>query len=60
MAQPTIRDVAALAGVAPSTVSVVLNEVEGARVSSDTRRRVREAAEVRGTESAASPARPAA
>lgn len=48
MAQPTIRDVAALAGVAPSTVSVVLNEVEGARVSSDTRRRVREAAEVLG------------
>ncbi len=48
MQHPRIRDVAGLAGVAPSTVSVVLNEVEGARVADDTRRRIREAAEVLG------------
>ena len=48
MPHPRLRDVAALAGVAVSTVSVVLNEVDGARVSDDTRRRVLEAAEVLG------------
>lgn len=48
MTHPTIRDVAALAGVAASTVSVVLNEVDGARVSDPTRQRVREAAELLG------------
>lgn len=48
MRPPRIRDVAALAGVAPSTVSVVLNEVADSRISDDTRRRVQEAAEVLG------------
>lgn len=48
MSHPRIRDVAALAGVAPSTVSVVLNAVEGARVADDTRRRIHEAAEILG------------
>ena len=43
--RPTIKDVAVLAGVSPSTVSVVLNYVDGARVAEDTRRRVTEAAE---------------
>jgi LacI family transcriptional regulator len=42
--RPTIRDVASHAGVSPSTVSVILNAVEGARVADDTRRRVTEAA----------------
>jgi len=42
--RPNIKDVAAMAGVSPSTVSVVLNAVDGARVSQDTRRRVEEAA----------------
>lgn len=41
---PGIKDVAALAGVSPSTVSVVLNAVDGARVAETTRRRVVEAA----------------
>jgi LacI family transcriptional regulator, galactose operon repressor len=45
---PRITDVAARAGVSPSTVSVVLNDVSGARVSEDTRRRVAEAAELLG------------
>lgn len=48
MGRPSIRDVAALAGVAVSTVSVVLNEVEGARASSATRQRVQEAARTLG------------
>lgn len=48
MRPPRIRDVAALAGVAPSTVSVVLNDVSGSRVSDDTRRRIHEAADVLG------------
>ncbi len=42
--RPRIRDVAELAGVAPSTVSVVLNDTEGARVAGSTRDRVRAAA----------------
>ncbi len=41
MTQPRIRDVAALAGVAASTVSVVLNDTAGARVKGSTRERVR-------------------
>jgi LacI family transcriptional regulator len=45
---PRITDVAARAGVSPSTVSVVLNAVDGARVSEPTRRRVVEAAELLG------------
>jgi LacI family transcriptional regulator len=48
--RPTIKDVADLAGVSPSTVSVVLNGVDGARVAQDTRRRVTEAAERLGYE----------
>ncbi|WP_347350648.1 LacI family DNA-binding transcriptional regulator [Intrasporangium sp.] len=48
MKPPRIRDVAALAGVAPSTVSVVLNDVAASRISDDTRRRVHEAAEALG------------
>lgn len=48
MPHPNIRDVAAMAGVAVSTVSVVLNAVDGARVSDATRRRVQEAAELLG------------
>ena len=39
-----IKDVARLAGVSASTVSVILNQVEGARVSEATRSRVEEAA----------------
>jgi LacI family transcriptional regulator len=46
--RPGIKDVAALAGVSPSTVSVVLNDVHGARVADDTRRRVFTAAEQLG------------
>ncbi|HLT82712.1 MAG TPA: LacI family DNA-binding transcriptional regulator, partial [Phototrophicaceae bacterium] len=42
--KPRIRDVAELAGVAPSTVSVVLNDTAGARVAGSTRDRVRAAA----------------
>lgn len=45
MAPANIRDVAARAGVAVSTVSVVLNAVDGARVSDATRKRVRQAAQ---------------
>lgn len=48
MTQPRIRDVAALAGVAASTVSVVLNDTAGARVKGSTRERVRAAAEQLG------------
>jgi LacI family transcriptional regulator len=48
--RPGIRDVAALAGVSPSTVSVVLNAVDGARVAEETRRRVTEAAAALGYE----------
>lgn len=46
--KPRIRDVAALAGVAQSTVSVVLNNTAGARVKESTRQRVRAAAEQLG------------
>jgi LacI family transcriptional regulator len=48
--RPGIKDVAAAAGVSPSTVSVVLNAVDGARVAEDTRRRVTEAAATLGYE----------
>jgi LacI family transcriptional regulator len=47
---PTIKDVAALASVSPTTVSMVLNAVAGARVAEDTRRRVVDAAETLGYE----------
>jgi LacI family transcriptional regulator len=43
-----ISDVARLAGVAPSTVSAVLNDVTGARVADGTRERVRRAADELG------------
>src|SRR3954447_22935305 len=41
---PTMIDVAALAGVSQTTVSLVLNNAMGARLSAATRQRVREAA----------------
>lgn len=41
----SIRDVAAEAGVSPTTVSHALNEVGSARISEQTRQRVRETAE---------------
>jgi LacI family transcriptional regulator len=44
----TIRDVAQHAGVSPSTVSVVLNETNGARVAPETRRRIAESAKLLG------------
>ena len=44
----TSQDVADLAGVSRTTVSLVLNEVEGTHISSETRQRVREAAEELG------------
>lgn len=40
-----IRDVAAAAGVSATTVSHVLNDVDGVRVAEDTRARVRDAAD---------------
>jgi LacI family transcriptional regulator len=43
-ASPTMMDVAALAGVSQTTVSLVLNNSLGARLSASTRARVREAA----------------
>jgi LacI family transcriptional regulator len=48
--RPGIKDVAELAGVSPSTVSVVLNAVDGARVAEITRQRVTEAAAALGYE----------
>jgi LacI family transcriptional regulator len=44
----TIREVAAMAGVAVSTVSAVLNDTGGARVASATRARVLEAVDLLG------------
>jgi LacI family transcriptional regulator len=44
-AKPGITDVATAAGVSISTVSVALNDVAGARVNPETRRRIREAAD---------------
>jgi LacI family transcriptional regulator len=41
---PTMMDVAAAAGVSQTTVSLVLNNIEGARLSAATRQRVRDAA----------------
>lgn len=46
--RPTSADVARLAGVSRTTVSFVLNEREDARISSETRRRVLDAAEQLG------------
>lgn len=43
-ARPRIKDVAALAGVAPSTVSAVLNDLNSPRAGAGTRERVLEAA----------------
>ncbi|MFG6199668.1 LacI family DNA-binding transcriptional regulator [Nonomuraea sp. JJY05] len=43
--RPSIRDVAREAGVSITTVSRALNDVEGARLPDETRRRVRETAE---------------
>ena len=48
--KPGIADVAAAAGVSISTVSVALNDVAGARVSPQTRQRIRDAAERLGYE----------
>lgn len=42
---PTVRDVARLAGVSPTTVSFVLNGVESVHISPATRQRVLEAAD---------------
>lgn len=42
--RPTMTDVARLAGVSQSSVSLVLNDMPGARISEATRRRVLEAA----------------
>jgi LacI family transcriptional regulator len=44
----TSKDVADLAGVSRTTVSLVLNEVEGIHISPETRQKVREAAEKLG------------
>ena len=41
--RPTSRDVARLAGVSQTTVSLVLNNVAGAAITPETRARVREA-----------------
>ena len=43
MTRPTGKDVARLAGVSRTTVSLVLNHVPGIRISEDTRRRIMEA-----------------
>lgn len=44
MRSPTIGDVARVAGVSPTTVSFVLNDVSGSRISAVTRDRVRASA----------------
>ncbi len=44
-AGPTMTEVAAEAGVSQTTVSLVLNDAQGARLSSETRERVFEAAQ---------------
>jgi LacI family transcriptional regulator len=46
--RPRIKDVAEQAGVSTATVSVVLNNVAGARVATETRERVQAAAEALG------------
>ena len=46
--RPTMTDIALAAGVSQATVSLVLNEVPNARVSSDTRARVKEVAQSLG------------
>ncbi len=43
--RPTMTDVARAAGVSQSTVSMVLNQISGARLSADTRKRVLRAAQ---------------
>lgn len=55
---PTMMDVAAAAGVSQTTVSLVLNDTVGARLSQATRQRVREAARSLGY-ALARPAAPA-
>lgn len=45
MKRATALDVARAAGVSPTTVSFVLNNIEGMRISSETRNRVRQVAE---------------
>jgi LacI family transcriptional regulator len=48
--RPTMTDVARIAGVSQSSVSLVLNAMTGARISADTRQRVMEAARQIGYE----------
>src|SRR5215475_5885224 len=48
--RPTMTDVAAIAGVSQSSVSLVLNRMVGARISEATRARVLEAARSIGYE----------
>ena len=48
--RPTMTDVARLAGVSQSSVSLVLNQMVGARIADATRRRVAEAARAIGYE----------
>ncbi|MGS2648838.1 substrate-binding domain-containing protein [Streptosporangium sp. LJ11] len=48
MTRPRIKDVARLAGVGTTTVSVVLNNVDGVRVGAETRQRIIDAAEQLG------------
>ena len=55
---PTMMDVAAAAGVSQTTVSLVLNNSLGARISSSTRQRVREAAREIGYDAARRSTRP--
>lgn len=48
--RPTMTDIARIAGVSQSSVSLVLNEMTGARISQETRQRVLEAARQIGYE----------